>query len=289
MTMVDWRLGSVVSADGTVIGYRQTGAGRALVLLHGAFQSSHSFTELGAALAASFTVTIPDRRGRGASGPFGARHGLGTEVEDLAALLEETGAHDVFGLSAGAVVALEGALVLPAIHRLALFEPPLLIDGLPASTGWVLRYERALAAGRLGMAMAMAMKGTGDRELMTALPGFVLAAMFGLALRFEREPAEGEAPSVRSLIPTVHYDIGLIAETAGRLGAYRGLKTDTLLLGGTRSVSYLPPALDALERTLPHCRRVELAGVGHLAAANDGAPDRVASELRRFFAGYQRV
>lgn len=282
--MTDWRLGSVVSADGTVIGYRQTGAGPGLVLLHGAFQSSHSFTALGAALAATFTVTIPDRRGRGASGPFGARHGLGTEIEDLAALLVQTGAHDVFGLSAGAIVALEGALVLPGIYRLALFEPPLLIEGLPPSTRWVPRYERALAAGRLGMAMAMAMKGTGDRELMTALPAAVLAAMFGLGLRFEREPAAGEAPSVRSLIPTMHYDLKLIAATTGRLEAYRGLQTEALLLGGTRSAPFLPLVLDVLERTWPQSRRVELAGVGHLAADNVGAPERVAAELLAFFA-----
>jgi len=281
--MTDWKLGSVVSADGTVIAYRRIGAGPGLVLLHGALQSSHSFTALGATLAANFTVTIPDRRGRGASGPLGARHGIGTEIEDLAALLQETGAHDVFGLSAGAIVALEGALVLPAIQRLALFEPPLLIAGLPPSTGWVPRYERALAAGRLGMAMAMAMKGTGDRELMTALPAPVLAAMFGLALRFEREPAPGEAPSVRSLIPTMHDDLGLIAATAGRLDAYRGLRTKTLLLGGTRSAASLPRALDVLERLWPQCRRVELAGVGHLAADDVGAPERVAAALLPFF------
>ncbi len=281
--MSDWRLSSVVSADGTKVAYRQTGAGPGLVLLHGAFQSSHSFTTLGAALALNHTVTIPDRRGRGESGPFGARYGLGVEIEDLAALLRETGAQDVFGLSAGAIVALEGALVLNSIRRLALFEPPLLIDGLPATTSWVPRYERALERGRLGMAMAMAMKGTGDRELMTALPAPVLAAAFGLALRFEREPGPGQAPSVRSLIPTMHYDLRLIAGTAGRLEAYRSLETETFLLGGTRSAAFLPQALNALARTLPDCRRVELDGVGHLAADNVGAPERVAAELLPFF------
>jgi len=41
--------------------------------------------------------------------------------------------------------------------------------------------------------------------------------------------------------------------------------------------------LDVLERTWPHSRRVELAGVGHLAADNVGAPERVAAELLVFF------
>ncbi len=47
--------------------------------------------------------------------------------------------------------------------------------------------------------------------------------------------------------------------------------------------TYLQRTLDALETTLPRVSRVELPGVGHLAPDNTGEPERVASELRRFF------
>ena len=116
--------GSFLSGDGTLMGYRQMGKGPGLVLLHGALQSSRSFTSLGAALSDAFTIYIPDRRGRGLSGPFGDNHSMRTETEDLEALLDKTGSHHVFALSAGALVALQCALELPAIHRLAIYGLP---------------------------------------------------------------------------------------------------------------------------------------------------------------------
>jgi pimeloyl-ACP methyl ester carboxylesterase len=123
--------GSLTSRDGTRIGYRQIGDGPGLVLLHGGLQSSRSFTSLGAALGDTFTVYIPDRRGRGLSGPVGDSYAMRTEVDDLDALLETTGSHNVFGLSSGALITLQAALTLPAIHKIALYEPPLEIGGRP--------------------------------------------------------------------------------------------------------------------------------------------------------------
>src|SRR5882757_8588219 len=60
--------GSVISRDSTRIAYRQFGAGPGLVLVHGAMESGLSHRELAEALAERFSVTIYDRRGRGASG-----------------------------------------------------------------------------------------------------------------------------------------------------------------------------------------------------------------------------
>ncbi len=61
--------GSVSSADGTTIGYLQVGHGPAVVILHGSNESARSHTQLALALADAFTVYLPDRRGRGQSGP----------------------------------------------------------------------------------------------------------------------------------------------------------------------------------------------------------------------------
>jgi pimeloyl-ACP methyl ester carboxylesterase len=99
--------GFVTSADGNRIGYRQLGSGPGVVLLHGGVNSSQHLMRLGSALAGTFTVDIPDRRGRGLSGPIGADYGLRTEDEDLAALLKQTGARNVFGVADGALFALQ--------------------------------------------------------------------------------------------------------------------------------------------------------------------------------------
>jgi hypothetical protein len=82
----------VASADGTRIGYRQLGSGPGVVLLHGGVNASQHLMRLGSALAEMFTIGIPGRRGRGVSGPIGSDYSLRAEDEDLAALLEQTGA-----------------------------------------------------------------------------------------------------------------------------------------------------------------------------------------------------
>jgi pimeloyl-ACP methyl ester carboxylesterase len=134
-------LGEVRSAEGTTIGYRRTGAGPAVVLLHGAGQSSVDLMRLARALSGAFTVYAPDRRGRGRSGPYGEFRGLSTEIEDLSALVDACGASRLFGLSSGAVIAIEAALARPDITRLALYEPPLTFDGV-VHGDWAPAYER---------------------------------------------------------------------------------------------------------------------------------------------------
>ena len=52
---------------------------------------------------------------------YGGFQGLRTETEDLAALHDASGAHYVFGLSAGAVIAIETALHRQDITKLALY------------------------------------------------------------------------------------------------------------------------------------------------------------------------
>jgi pimeloyl-ACP methyl ester carboxylesterase len=73
--------GRVTSRDGTPIGYLRTGRGPAVVILHGSMESARSHTLLARALADDFTVYLPDRRGRGMSGPHRPDHGVRTEVK----------------------------------------------------------------------------------------------------------------------------------------------------------------------------------------------------------------
>jgi pimeloyl-ACP methyl ester carboxylesterase len=279
---VETTAGFVHSEDGTRIGYRRMGRGPALVLVHGGLQSSGSFTQLGEALSDVFTIYIPDRRGRGLSGPHGDGYSMKTEVEDLQALLDHTSAQSVFALSSGALITMQCALTRPSLHRIALYEPPLDVGTRPSPRDWVPAYEKALAGGNLAGAMAAIIKGTGDREFLTGLPLFVLRFMFGFAMR-HYQPTDDQL-SLRDLVPTMHFDAKLIAEMAGRLESFRALRTETLLLGGTKSATYLTAAVDALSTTLPNCRRSEFPGLGHIAADNHGMPLRVAATLRHYFA-----
>src|SRR5262249_47833276 len=208
---------------------------------------------------------------------------MATEIYDLSRLLTETGAHKVFGVSSGALVALHTALMNSAVSRLALYEPPLEFGSVKPRY-WAPDYEMALAKGNLAAAFATVLKGTADDEPMMKLPTFILTPLFAVMMRLRPDAGVYGGPPLAALIPTVHYDIELVAETAGDLDRFRDLSTETLLLGGDRSKGYLTAALDALITILPNATRVELNGAGHIAADNRGDPIRVAAELRRFFA-----
>src|ERR1700693_845834 len=124
---------AIVSKDGTTIGYLKFGRGPGVVVLHGAMESAQSHIQLAEALADTFTVYLPDRRGRGLSGAYGRDYSVQEDVQDLEALLSKTGAHFVFGVSSGAIICLEAALTLPAIHKAAIFEQTLMVNGSAAA------------------------------------------------------------------------------------------------------------------------------------------------------------
>jgi pimeloyl-ACP methyl ester carboxylesterase len=266
------------------IGYYHFGHGPGVVLVHGAAQSARSFTALAQDLSKDFAVFVPDRRGRGLSAAYGDFHGLRTEVADLSALLDATGCHYVFGLSSGAVIAIETALTRPDVTKLALYEPPLSFDGVVHGR-WAPEYERGMRAGKPGSALAAALKGTADRTLIRLVPRPVLGALLNFAIErtADRRVTDGEQVSPLDLIPTVRYDIQTVREAAGPLQRFAGLGCQVLLVGGSKSAHNLTATLDGLQVVLPAASRVTIRGVGHTAADNSKQPPVVAAELRGFF------
>jgi pimeloyl-ACP methyl ester carboxylesterase len=274
---------SVTSRDGTVIGYRYLGAGPGLILVHGGMKSGLDFMRLAQALSACFTVYLPDRRGRGLSGSHGEQFSLMREVEDLQALMAQTGAVNLFGLSVGALVVLKTALLTPAVRKAALYEPPLNLDGC-APTGWVPRYEADMAQGRLAAATVTAVKGTRTQPLFNRLPRFVLVPVMALVMRLQG-PSTDDAVTIRSLIPTMHFEMRNISEMRDSLADFRSVRIPVLLLGGGKSPVFFRTILDALERTLPRASRKVFAALGHDGPEDDGKPELVAHQLKDFFGG----
>jgi len=286
----DMTTGSVVSQDGTTIGYLRVGEGPAVILLHGSMQSARSHSELALALADSFTVYLPDRRGRGMSGPYPPGYGIRSEVDDLEAVMAVSAAEMVFGVSASGLVVLEAARTNPAISKVAVYEPALLPAGTK-HTDWLPRFDREMADGKTGAAMITAMFGL---ELappaMKLMPRPLLASLTNMIMKKEDAAAPADAVTMRNLAPTLHYEGTLLAEMAGTIDTFGDVKAEVLLLGGSKGLQFLKPALDDLARTLPRSRRVELAGLDHGASADaskanpGGKPDVVAAELRSFLA-----
>ena len=284
--------GSVMSKDGTTIGYRQLGSGPSIILLHGGANASQNYSKLGAALSDVFSVCIPDRRGRGLSGPFGKNYSMRKEIEDVDALLTKTGAHNIFGLSSGGLIALQAALELPTIHKAVINEPPLDVDNsiITMMQSFMPRFDREIAEGRVAEAMVTLLKDFGGiflpgylQPLVTITPRVMLVGLFSWVLRRDAQHVKGDDVPLRELMRTFHFDYQLVVEMQGTLESFKAVPADVLLLGASESPAFLTHTLDALENVIPHVHRVEMQGLGHGAALDGGKPERVAQELRRFF------
>ncbi|EFH83175.1 alpha/beta hydrolase fold protein [Ktedonobacter racemifer DSM 44963] len=236
-TQAAYTISSVISKDGTTIGYRQIGHGPGLIMLHGANVSGSDFTQLAEALADIFTVYLPDRRGRGLSGPFSKAYSIQEEVEDLTALVNKTGAHLLYGVSAGGLISLQAALSLPGIEKIALYEPAILTDGT-AHTAWLARFDQEMAEGKVAAALVTCMKGLElGGPVMNAMPNWLLESLTNATMKSEDKKAKPEDITMRKLAPTLHYDGLLLAEMSGKLESFRAVNAEVLLLVGQLSRS----------------------------------------------------
>jgi pimeloyl-ACP methyl ester carboxylesterase len=164
---------SVTSRDGAPIGFTREGAGPPLVLVDGAFchRGMGPSSPLAALLAGSYTVFTYDRRGRGESGD-NPPYAVERELEDLQALIEEAGgsAH-VWGISSGAALALEAARRGAGITKLALYEPPFIVDDSrsPIPADIASQLSDLVAADRRDAAVRLFLRHMGAPRLVIAL------------------------------------------------------------------------------------------------------------------------
>ena len=122
----------VISKDGTAIAYDKAGNGPLVILVDGAL-CSRAFgpmPKLAKLLTNDFTVITYDRRGRNESTDT-KPYAVEREIEDIGALINDNGGPAfVVGFSSGAALALAAAAHGLNISKLALYEPPFMVDDL---------------------------------------------------------------------------------------------------------------------------------------------------------------
>lgn len=263
-------MASVTSADGTVIGYTVTGAGPSVILVDGAL-GSRAFgpmPRLAALLGEHFTVYTYDRRGRGESVEV-APYAPEREVADLAAVITAAGGTaSVYGLSAGAALALETARHDPGIARLVLYEPPFFVDDSrpPQPEGFAAELAAMIEAGHRSEAAKAFLRYI---DVPASVASFV-ALSPGWA-------------KVKAVVHTVPHDLELLrAHQQGKPldpAEWAGVRIPVLVGVGGRSPRSMQNATRALADALPSARHVSLPGELH-----EVKPQAIAPVLIEFFA-----
>jgi pimeloyl-ACP methyl ester carboxylesterase len=246
---------TVRSKDGTMIAYSEAGKGPALILVSGALGKRSDAEALVELLSKNFTVFTYDRRGRGDSGDSTAVYSTQLEVDDLEVVITAAqGNAFVYGHSSGAVLALEAARMLPTrITRLALYEPPFIIDGSRPGVpeDYTQHLNSLIAAGMRSEAVEYFMARA------VGIPADVIAGM--------RESPMW--PGMEKLAHTIAYDGTIMGDTMNgnpaSLQRWVSVEAATLVLDGGDSPEFMHHGAEALARILPHAQHRRLAGQNH--------------------------
>lgn len=273
---------SVTSEDGTVIGYRQMGSGPGIVLLHGGVNASQNLMKMGKLLSDEFTVYIPDRRGRGKSGPFGSDYSIEKEDQDLNALLNKTGAHYVFGTADGALFALHAAISLSSIHKVIAYEP-LIFAGQPGLDEFkviIQHLDKNLANNNIAKATVEITKDSAAP--VRVIPDVVMVPIVKLILWINKKNVKGDDVPYQDLIPVLGPELHVVEKTDGTIDEYKAISAKVLLLEGSKTQSLLKDSMNELYKVLPFSDLVELKGLNHDSAQDYGKPEPIAKEIKRF-------
>jgi pimeloyl-ACP methyl ester carboxylesterase len=255
---------TTTSKDGTTIAFDRLGKGSSVVLISGGPNDRTSNAPLAELLADHFTVLNYDRRGRGESGdaPDWAPD---REYEDLSAVIAEAGGSAaLIGNSGTGNIALEAAARGLPVTRLALWEPPYILEGArpPVPAEWGRRIDEFVAAGRPGDALQ-----------------YWMTEIIGVPAEFI-EPIRNE-PFWLAMEPNAHMlsrDADLLRDFSLPAERYAAITAPVLLLTGG-SIPWLSQGLRALVEALPNAELRTLPDQQH-----DITPDVLVAAVDDFLA-----
>ncbi len=259
---------SVTSQDGTRIAYETLGTGPSIMLVDGAFgyRAFGPNPALAKLLADYFTVTIYDRRGRGDSVDRSSPYHVEREVEDIAALIEAVGGVTyLYGISSGAVLALEAAKRLLNIKKLIIYEAPLIVDHSrsPISASYAQKLTDFIQNDEPGKAIKLFMR-----------EGVEVPAIGVLMVQL--------MPAWKQMMAVAHtllYDTALTEQYQKghplQSADWKVLTIPTRVIVGGKSPTWMQNGMNMLAATLPNAQHEVLPGQTHILQAKAIVPSIV--------------
>jgi pimeloyl-ACP methyl ester carboxylesterase len=252
----------VTSRDGTTIAFDRMGDGSPVILVSGGSTDRSANAPLAALLAPNFAVFNYDRRGRGPSGDT-PPYAVEREVEDIEAVIAAAGGSAfLYGTSSGAVLALEAAASGLPVTKLALWEPPFVLDeNARPPADQVERYNEMIAEGRRGDAVE-----------------YFMTKVVGMPAEFV---ADGRTQpwwgATEALAHTLAYDATIMGDYSVPTERAASVKVPTLVIAGT-DIPWMRQSAEALAEALPDGQVRILEGQGH-----DVDPAVLAPAVKEFF------
>lgn len=255
---------TTTSRDGTTIAYDRLGDGPAVVIVDGATAlRGPEPTELEQLLAAAgFTTYHHDRRGRGDSGDT-LPYAIEREIEDIAAVIAAAGGSAyLYGMSSGGQLAIRAARALPEVGKVAVYEPPIIVDDshAPLPTDYVPRLDRAVAEGRPGDAVSI-----------------FLTDAVGMPADFVGQIKQSPMwPGMEKVGHTIAYDGRIVGDSmSGRPldpSSWGGVSVPALVVAGGASGSFMRTGGEALAGLQSRGSFAVLPGQDHNVDAKQLAP-----------------
>jgi pimeloyl-ACP methyl ester carboxylesterase len=264
--MTSTTLEFATSRDGTRIAYDRLGTGPAVVLVSGGSVDRSSNAGLAEQLASDYTVFNYDRRGRGPSGDT-QPYAVEREFEDIEAVITAAGGQAfLHGSSSGAALALLATAAGAPVGKLALWEPPYIVDqsGPRPDPNTAPIYRDLVAQDRRGDAVE-----------------YFMAKVVGMPDEFVASArTQPWWQRTESLAHTLAYDAEIMGDYSLPVDTIKHVSVPTLVLVGADSFDFFGPTAKAIADALPNARVQSLEGQEH-----NVDPTVLGPALAAFFAG----
>ena len=239
---------------------------------------------------ARFCPLVPLYRalGRAArAGPiaYTAQHTIERDVEDIQAVLRDTGSSRLFGLSSGAVIALEAARQLDEVTHVMAYEPPFYAPDKPM-TGVVQLNRDIENEDHAAAALTIMQTSQMTPALFNYLPRFASYALLSTVMGINARLGT-PGYTFKDLVAASRYDFNVVSamqDKVDRLAEIKGEKA-VVVVHGSKSQAFFAPAAERVEKTVEGCKRVEVQGLNHASPWNrwsGGQPGRVAEVIMEY-------
>jgi pimeloyl-ACP methyl ester carboxylesterase len=258
-----------VDVGGLTISYQRTGAGPAVVLLHGALSDSRDWHRQLDSFGADFTVVAWDAPGCGGSDDVPPTYGLNDYVDTLARFIDvlSLGRPHVVGLSLGAITAIALHGRRPGVARSLVLAS--------AYAGWAGSLPPAEVERRVQGALRDL-----ERPIEEVAREFVATLL----------PASAPAPLIQDQLAMIHDARPATTKSMLTMIAPLDLRpvlpkigVPTLLLYGDADIRAPIAVAGAIHEQIPGSTLIMLAGVGHCGHVQ--APERWNRVVLEFLRG----